>query len=191
MKRATMLCAALLAMGTSLAASPARAEEDKAAAALAAFKASFKEPGRVGILGAITDDLWKGGLVFEHEYFEFILLGHTEIVHKSLGEVHVLSRGGGRTNLGALNYLAYGVELGTHPGARDNGVHVGKGYEIGPYISLQRYFAATPLMITLWVNPFLFEHNVSASPAGGTVSQNGLRILQTGGFGLCYLFGGA
>lgn len=168
---------------------PSHADDaPKTPEALAAFKANFREKGRFGLLGAITDEEWKGGVVFEHEYFEAQALAHAAFQSKNNLDVHVVYKLGGRTALGALNYLAYGLEYAHHPGARDQGVSLKKDYYVAPYISLQRYFAATPIMMVLWVNPVQYYHGVSSDGAGQAVTTKATRVFQTGGFGLAYLF---
>ena len=95
---------------------------------------------------------------------------------------------GGRANLGALNYLAVGGEVALHPGAKDAGIDTSAQYQVGPYVSLQRYFAATPLMMLLWVNPVQYDHSLVAGASGKAEAQNTIQIFRTGGFGLAYMF---
>jgi hypothetical protein len=103
-------------------------------------------------------------------------------------EIDVRVKVGGRVNLGTLNYLAVGGEVGLHPFTKDLGVDTSKQYQLGPYVSLQRYFAATPLMLLLWVNPVQYDHTLVAGANGKAEARNAIQILRTGGFGLAYMF---
>jgi hypothetical protein len=176
------LVAALLVAGCSLIS--ARASADVPADA----KANFREKGRVGVIGALTEDMWKGGFVFEHEHFEAQVLAHAGFYGNGSRDVHTLFKLGGRVALGTLNYFAFGAEYGPHPGSLDNHVSVGKSFQVGPYVSLQRYFAATPVMLNLWVNPFQYDHSFTNDGAGGRQKTNAWHVFQTGGFGIAYLF---
>jgi hypothetical protein len=150
-------------------------------------KANFREKGRLGILGAITEDGWKGGLIFEHEFFEAQILGHASYTNKDNYDIRLGYKLGARVALGTLNYFSFGAEFGSHPGAREDGVNISKDYIVGPYISLQRYFAATPVMLNLWVNPFEYDHELEVVD-GHAHANPAWRFFQTGGFGLGYLF---
>jgi hypothetical protein len=151
-------------------------------------KAPFREHGRIGIVGALTEDLWKGGIIFEHEHFEIQALAHAGPLGNDHREIDVGVKAGGRVNLGTLNYLAFGGDVRTHPGARAGGFSTSAEFQAGPYVSLERYFAATPVMMVLWVNPIQYEHAVELDGTGGTTGKNNIRIFQSGGFGLAYLF---
>lgn len=151
-------------------------------------KANFHETGRIGLLGALTEDMWKGGLVFEHEHFEIQVLAHAAFQSNKTRDIHTIYKIGGRIPLGTLNYFAIGGEFGPHPGSKDQGVNVGGSFQVGPYLSLQRYFAATPVMLNLWVNPIQYDHTLVANGSGGKDTINAWRIFQTGGFGIAYLF---
>jgi hypothetical protein len=151
-------------------------------------KANFHETGRIGLIGALTEDMWKGGLVFEHEHFEVQVLAHAGFLNNKTRDVHTIFKLGGRIPLGTLNYFAAGLEYGPHPGSKDAGVSVGGSFQLGPYLSLQRYFAATPVMLNLWVNPVQYDHTLVANGGGGTETINAWRVFQSGGFGIAYLF---
>ncbi len=44
-------------------------------------------------------------------------------------------------------------------------------------------------MLVLWVNPVQYDHTLTANEEGtGTVSSNAIRVFQSGGFGISYLF---
>jgi hypothetical protein len=149
---------------------------------------TFRENGRFGMLGALTSDMWKAGLVFEHEHFEANVLFHAGIRDDDTRDLHVIFKAGGRIPLGALNYLAIGGEYGPHWGSKEYGVSTGGSFHAGPYLSLQRYFAKTPLMINLWVCPASYEYFENATPAGARTSTKALNAFRQGGFGLAYLF---
>lgn len=151
-------------------------------------KANFKETGRFGVIGALTEDMWKGGVVFEHEHWETQALAHAGIYSKGNRDVHVIFKVGARMALGTLNYLAFGAEGQAHPGSLQDHHRDNKSFQLGPYISLQRYFAATPVMLNLWVNPVLFDRNYEFNEAGKPHAHNGVHFFQTGGFGIAYLF---
>lgn len=172
---------------TLSAADPAQAEPSASAPPVDP-KASFRETGRFGVLGALTEDMWKGGGVYEQQHFEVQLLAHVGIEGKHDRDVHLIAKVGGRIPLGTLNYLALGGEVGTHVGSKEAGVAVNGGYTLGPYVSLQRYFAATPVMLNLWVNPVRFDRIATVDGAGEKSAYNAYRILQAGGFGIAYLF---
>lgn len=189
MSQPAHLCtAALTAVALALtAAGPAKADPVPAAP-VADPKANFHETGRFGVLGALTEDLWKGGAVYEQEHFEVQLLAHAGFEGKRNRDVHMILKVGGRIPLGTLNYLALGAEAGTHVGTKEAGIALDEGYTVGPYVSLQRYFAATPVMLNLWVNPVRFDHVATADGTGGKTTSNAYRVLQAGGFGIAYLF---
>jgi hypothetical protein len=151
-------------------------------------KLNFREVGRIGVIGAITEDAWKGGLAFEHEHFEVQVLGHMSYESKQTHDQRLSYKLGARLPLGTLNYFAFGGELGHHPGGRENGVSLSGDYTVGPYISLQRYFAATPIMLNLWVNPVQYDHEIDVDENGARAVNVVWRLLQAGGFGLVYLF---
>jgi hypothetical protein len=180
------LCAALTLCASALCAPGASAQDAKPAADP---KANFREKGRVGVIGALTEDMWKGGAVFEHEYFEVQLLAHfARFMHESR-DVHFMARAGGRVALGTLNYFAAGAEVASHAGSREHGVDTGGAYEVGPYVSLQRYFAATPVMLNLWVNPVFYERSYDVDELEQSKAKHtAWRFFQNGGFGLAYLF---
>lgn len=150
-------------------------------------KANFHETGRIGVLGAITEDGWKGGVIYEYEYFEAQILAHADYESKDSHDIRVSYKLGGRVPLGTLNYLAFGAEFGHHPGGKVDGVSVSHDFLVGPYVSLQRYFAATPVMLNLWVNPVEYDHAVDVED-GRAVTNVAWRIFQTGGFGIAYIF---
>ncbi|HEY6876557.1 MAG TPA: hypothetical protein VI299_01010 [Polyangiales bacterium] len=151
-------------------------------------KANFRETGRFGVIGALTEDMWKGGFVFEHEHWEVQALAHAGFYSRNDRDVHVILKAGGRVALGTLNYFAFGAEGQAHPGSLQDGHHDNGSFQLGPYISLQRYFAATPVMLTLWVNPVLYDRYYSYEPSGAKHGYNGWHVFQTGGFGIAYLF---
>lgn len=172
-------------------AAPAHAQEPAIAAApaLSDVHKSFRETGRFGLIGALTEDMWKGGVVFEHEHFEAQVLAHAGFEADHTRDVHIIMKAGARFALGTLNYLAIGGEFGPHPGSKDHGVSIGGSFQLGPYVSLQRYFAATPVMLCLWVNPVQYDHSIVPNAAGtGGTAKNAVRVVQTGGFGIAYLF---
>lgn len=166
----------------------ARAENPPPAAAVVDPKLNFRERGRFGVIGAITEDGWKGGVAFQHEHFEAQILGHYAYESKQTHDARLAYKLGGRLPLGTLNYLAFGAEFGHHPGAREQGASLKKDYILGPYLSLQRYFAATPIMLVLWVNPVQYDHAIEVDVDGSTKAVPTWRVFQTGGFGLAYLF---
>jgi len=151
-------------------------------------KANFHETGRFGVLGALTEDMWKGGAVYEHEHFEVQLLAHAGFEGKHDRDVHLIAKVGGRIPLGTLNYLALGGEVGTHVGSKEADKALNGGYTVGPYVSLQRYFAATPVMLNLWVNPVRFDRVATVDSTGEKTAYNAYRVFQAGGFGIAYLF---
>jgi hypothetical protein len=153
-------------------------------------KAPFVEHGRFGIIGALTEDLWKGGIVYEAQHWEVQVLGHYGVSPKGgdSRDVHIITKAGARIPLGTLNYLALGGDVQFHPGSKEDGVDTGGAYHVGPYISLERYFAATPVMMVLWVNPVQYEHNEESDGSGNVKTTNTFHVAQTGGFGLSYLF---
>jgi hypothetical protein len=180
------LLAALTLCASTFCASGASAQD---ALPAADPKASFREKGRVGVIGALTEDMWKGGAVFEHEYYEVQLLAHFARFEHQSRDVHFMARAGGRVALGTLNYFAAGAELASHAGSRERGVDTGGAFEAGPYVSLQRYFAATPVMLNLWVNPVFYERSYELDGLDGSKAKNtAWRFFQNGGFGLAYLF---
>ncbi|MBX9768239.1 MAG: hypothetical protein K2X47_13275, partial [Bdellovibrionales bacterium] len=143
-------------------------------------------------LGALTDDQWKGGFVYQAESWEVNLIGHygvTKIDNTPDSiETHLIAKVGGRSNLGSYNYFAYGVEYSAHPGRKDKGLDVSDSYAVGPYIALQRYFSGTNLMLNLWVNPFNYERSTDNDGSGGKTVSTINHFFQTGGFGVAYMF---
>lgn len=151
-------------------------------------KEPFHEKGRFGFLGALTDDMWKAGLVFEHEHFEAQVLFHAGFETGDTRDLHFVFKAGGRIPLGALNYLAIGGEYGPHWASKDAGLATGGSFHVAPYVGLQRYFAGTPLMINLWVCPGSYEYFENNDGAGKLVSTKTAHVFRQGGFGLAYLF---
>jgi hypothetical protein len=190
MRRLTSPLAVILTLAAANGASRTALADEPALPADAKLdpKLNFREVGRIGVLGAITEDAWKGGLAFEYEYFEVQVLGHASYESKDTHDQRLSYKVGGRMPLGTLNYFAFGGELGHHPGGRENGVSLSRDYTIGPYISLQRYFAATPIMLNLWVNPVQYDHEIVVDDAGRGAANVVWRLFQAGGFGLAYLF---
>jgi hypothetical protein len=151
-------------------------------------KEPFVEKGRFGILGALTDDMWKVGAVFEHQHFEASVLFHAGFESGDTRDLHFIFKAGGRVPLGALNYLAIGGEYGPHWASREAGISTGGSFHVGPYMGLQRYFAGTPLMINLWVCPVSYEYFENNDGAGGLAKTKTVHAFRQGGFGLAYLF---
>ena len=148
----------------------------------------FRENGRFGVLGALTNDMWKAGIVFEHEHFEANVLFHAGFRSDDTRDLHLIFKAGGRIPLGTLNYLAIGGEYGPHWGSKEYGISTGGSFHLGPYLGLQRYFANTPLMINLWVCPASYEYFESATPTGAPTATKTMNAFRQGGFGLAYLF---
>lgn len=182
---ATLLLGSLGGIGAALADEPGAHPEKPAEAAKTE---PFVEKGRVGVLGALTDDMWKVGLVFEHEHFEANVLFHAGFESGGTRDIHVIFKAGGRVPLGTLNYLAIGGEYGPHWGSTQADTSVGGSFHVGPYASLQRYFARTPLMINLWVCPVSYEYMQYAAANGPATSVKSVNVFRQGGFGLAYLF---
>ncbi len=150
---------------------------------------TFRETGRFGVMGALTEDMWKGGFTYLSESWETSLIGHAGFDgDNKTTDAHIIAKAGYRHNLGSFNYLALGGEFGTHPGSKDKGTDVSGAWNAGAYVALERYFAGTNLMINLWVNPVSYTHELSNNGTGGVLTSNTLRFLQTGGFGIAYLF---
>ena len=155
----------------------------------------FKEPGRFGFVGAITEDAFQFGGTRVGEHYEVVLTADASFasIHGSsalkggLGDVGITLRGGPRFSLGHLNYLSFGVQGHTHVFGKDDGVSTDGAYTIGPYIGLHRNFAGTPLMISLWVLPYEFSRDVMNDGSGGRVTLEQHQFFQAGGFGLAYL----
>ena len=180
--RILLSCAALaLSSVTTL----ARAEGNTTPTPINAHP-NFVEPGRFGVIGALTEDNWKGGLVYEHEHFEAQFFVHA-VFGDGLRDIDVSGKVGGRVALGTLNYLAFGGDLRIFPGQKGSDIRSGS-YDVGPYISLERYFAATPVMMCLWVNPVRYDHDRLPNDDGSTTTVNSWQVIRTGGFGLAYLF---
>jgi hypothetical protein len=151
-------------------------------------KEPFVEKGRFGILGALTDDMWKVGAVFEHQHFEASVLFHAGFESGDTRDLHFIFKAGGRVPLGTLNYLAIGGEYGPHWASKEAGLATGGSFHVGPYMGLQRYFAGTPLMINLWVCPVSYEYFENNDGAGGLAKTKTVHAFRQGGFGLAYLF---
>jgi hypothetical protein len=141
---------------------------------------------QLGLLGAITEERWKGGLVFEREHFEVQLLAHASFENGGNRELDIDLKVGGRLDLGTRNWLALGLEFDSFGGSRQAGHSLSGSFATGPYLSIERYFADTPVMLCLWVNPIRYDRaKVSGLPG---YPQHDVRIFQTGGFGIAYLF---
>ena len=148
----------------------------------------FEETGHFGVLGALTEDMWKGGFAYFAEKWEFNLIGHYGNEGNNTIETHVITKIGYRHNMSNYNYLAVGLDYGSHPGRKSSGISVSDEYQIGPYISFERYFPNTPVMLVLWVNPFQFSHGSEIGSDGVKENINSRHFFQTGGFGISYLF---
>lgn len=131
-------------------------------------------------------------MVYEGRWLEAQVLYHRNDDDGDTSDSHLLSKVGYRWDIGNSNYFAIGGQYGTHPGAKAHGVKIDDTYEVGPYISLERYFPGSNLMLCLWVNPYLYEHRTDGTeaPTGGfmKVSTNSRHYFQNGGFGISYLF---
>ncbi len=155
----------------------------------------FKEPGRFGFVGAITDDAFQFGGTRVGEHYEVVLTLDASFasIHGSsalkggLGDIGVTVRGGPRFSLGHLNYLSLGVQGHESFFGKDDGVSTEGSVAIGPYVGVHRNFAGTPLMISLWVLPYEFTRELMNDGAGNQVSLEQHRFFQAGGFGLAYL----
>jgi hypothetical protein len=142
-------------------------------------------PNQLGLLGAITAERWKGGLVFERGHFEAQLLAHASFEAGGNRELDIDLKVGGRLDLGTRNWLALGLELDSFGGSRQDGHSLDGSFVAGPYLSIERYFADTPVMLCLWVNPVRYDRT---KVSGAHDPQHDVRIFQTGGFGIAYLF---
>ena len=168
---------------------------EKAAAPVVLNHDDFREPGRFGLIGAITDDAFQFGGIRADEHYEAVLtldgsfaaLGGSSAIKRGLGDMGVTLRGGPRFSLGHLNYLSLGAQGHTHFFGKDDGVSTLGGYTVGPYVGMSRNFAGTPLMITLWVLPYEFSRELMNDGAGNQVSLEEHKFFQAGGFGLAYL----
>jgi hypothetical protein len=148
---------------------------------------NYSDKGRFGVMGAITEDMWKGGFVYEAPDWEFNMIGHYGITDGDTIETHVITKLGARWDIGHQNFFSAGIDYQMHPGRKEAGVSLSSEYQVGPYIGFQRHFAGSPVMLTLWVNPFQFDHGATVN-AGQVVHTNSRHFFQTGGFGVAYLF---
>jgi hypothetical protein len=140
---------------------------------------------QLGLLGAITEERWKGGLVFERGHFEAQLLTHFSLEDGDNRELDIDLKLGGRLDLGTRNWLAFGVEFDSFAGSREAGHSLNGSFAVGPYLSIERYFADTPVMLCLWVNPVRYDRTQVEGVSGYPVHD--VRVFQTGGFGIAYL----
>jgi hypothetical protein len=155
-------------------------------------KSNFKEPGRFGLLGAVTSDGFQFGAARVGEHYEVVLTADASYAEirggaGSTGDIGTTLRAGPRFGLGQLNYLVVGAQGHTSLFGRDNGVSTMGQYALGPYVGLERHFAGTPLMISLWVLPYQFERTVANDGSGGRQVMLSHQFFQGGGFGLTYL----
>ena len=155
-------------------------------------KNHFKEPGRFGLVGAITQDGFQFGGARIAEHYQVVLTadasyGTVSGGSGSTGDVGTTLRVGPRFGLGQLNYLVIGGQGHVSLFGRDNGVSTMGQFSAGPYVGLERHFAGTPLMISLWVLPYQISREVSNDGAGGRQVMLNHEFFQGGGFGLTYL----
>ena len=183
-----------LAPAATAPAAPAAPEADKAQESPAKKPPTFREPGRFGVVGAITSDGFQFGGARIGEHYEAVLTvdaSFTTIKGGGAGgggDMGVTLRGGPRVALGQYNYLSLGVQGHTKFFGRDSGVSTEGSFEVGPYVGISRHFAGAPLVITLWVQPYAYDHEVMNDGNGKSVSLDTHAIFQGGGFGLTYLF---
>ncbi|MBU3655602.1 MAG: hypothetical protein FGM23_04505, partial [Alphaproteobacteria bacterium] len=58
---------------------------------------AFRETGRFGVIGAITEDMWKGGFTYLSESWETSVIGHAGIDSKNkTTDIHVIAKAGYR-----------------------------------------------------------------------------------------------
>ena len=174
---------------------PVAASTKDQPAAAAPNHDDFVEPGRFGLLGAITDDAFQFGGLRVDEHYElaftadasFASRGGSSAIHGGLGDFGLTLRGGPRFSLGHLNYLSFGAQGHMPLAGKDDGVSTYGSYAVGPYVGVSRNFAGTPLMITLWVLPYEFTRDLFNDGAGNQVALEQHKFFQAGGFGLAYL----
>ncbi|MDB4945708.1 MAG: hypothetical protein JWP97_5242 [Labilithrix sp.] len=168
------------------------AAADKPQDSAAAKAAAFREPGRFGIVGAITSDGFQFGGARLGEHYEAVLTADasTSVLKgggSPGGDLGITLRGGPRFGLGKFNYLSVGVQGHVSVFGKDNGVSTEGSFTAGPYVGVSRHFAGAPLVITLWVQPYEFEREVSNDGDGHRAIVYQHAFFQGGGFGLTYL----
>lgn len=152
------------------------------------------ETGHFGLVGAVTNDGFQSGLTRVGEHYEAVLTADASFaalksssgVSGATGDLGLTMRAGPRISLGSLNYLALGAQGHRIFFGKDNGVSTAGSFTVGPYVGLERRFAGTPLMISLWVLPYQFSHEYLAD-GGKQVTIDTHQFFQGGGFGLTYL----
>ena len=155
--------------------------------------ARFREPGRFGVVGAVTSDGFQFGGARLGEHYEAVLTmdgsyGLLKGSSKKTGDMGITLRAGPRFALGKFNYLSVGVQGHVSVLGRDSGVSTEGAYGIGPYVGISRHFAGAPLVISLWVQPYSFQREVSNDGADSRAIMYTHTFFQGGGFGLTYLF---
>ncbi|MBC7387313.1 MAG: hypothetical protein H7301_14270 [Cryobacterium sp.] len=116
------------------------------------------------------------------------MIGHYCTTEGHTVESHLITKLGLGHSIGHQNFLSYGIDCQAHPGRKESGVSLSSEYQIGPYLGFARYFAGSPIMLSLWVNPFQYDHGASVDGNGQVVHTNSRHFFQTGGFGIAYLF---
>lgn len=97
----------------------------------------------------------------------------------SLGSLVIY--GGGRVDLTEKTYLAVGATFLQNFG-HENGLHVDREYEIGPYISLEQMLTHH-VLIGGWILPYQYDYEKLA----GMISKEH-EIFSAGGITLNYFF---
>ncbi len=148
----------------------------------------YTEKGRFGMEGLITQQGFKAGFTRETDQYEISLdaNGNSNLSGPSANNFAMQVRGGFRNNLGNYNYLSYGIFYGKTISGETNNISTVGSFRLAPYIGVQRHFSGTNLMLTLFVLPYAYDHEVNADGKGTTANSN--LFFLGGGFGMAYLF---
>ncbi len=167
----------------------------------------YTEPGRHGVQLSVTEDTVFGGYVYRTEKLDLIVnfSGHSYVGANQPYSWPINFHVGYRFNLQNHNYLAAGlaanfVLFGTDYGSGNGnqlippnpstatGVDMFGMGRYGTYISLQRHFPHSNIMIELATMPYAYQINIMNIGGTKTYSYDH-RFFESGFVGIAYLFG--
>ena len=164
-----------------VASSPARAED-------------YVEPGRFGFEALVTCCTTQGGISYVSDQVDLgidafggqskVQDSGTSYASNTYGTVLRLGK---RWNIRDHNYITTGAVWNDYFGSQGP-VSIKGSFILSPYVGLQRHFPNSPVMLNVFVKPYVHSY-LRANDGSGNLSQTTSNTYFTdGGFGLTYLF---
>ena len=167
----------------------------------------YVEPGRHGFQLSVTEDTVFGGYTYKSNHFDalFNFSGHSYGSGNQPFSYPINAHAGYRINIGDHNYIATGLAVNFVLFGKDYGNGAGNQLVLpnnpsahgvslfgmgryGNYVSLQRHFPHSNLMIELWTMPYAYQLNIMNANGQKVVSHDN-RYFESGAVGIAYLFG--